>query len=308
MSLIFAFEELFILVVFFLILFYFRRRPACYPPFYSSLTPVGPMALFKNPSQFCDTARKTLTSDVFSCHFFGGQITFVFGESNVKQVMMAPNSKLNFEEALQIFLGTAFGDGMLTAHTVGPQVTVLKKYLKQECLDRYITCSQVLITDLISKRTSQSGEMNIQSFLRELTFQCGSRNFLGDDFLKVLPEYDYDKIFEGFDIGLRILVQFLPAFVLNYKNKCDREAPPNFFESTVLQLKKDKEGIENPSNMFEELVKRHVEPNGPTSADDKVFTNLIKLFVFGSSFNIYNVICFVVREIVKDPKLWSQLQ
>lgn len=302
----FSWFNIFLLVFsIFLYTLFSKPRYSRQPPHCAGWTRFGPSQLFLNPSTFTSEMRKTLKSEIFSCDFFFHRLTFVFGKEYVEKITTSDNHLLNFESSYAPFLSTAFGYGMLNHQTVGPQVEVLKKYLTSKHLQVFVAKSSELIDNFYRSKLGSSGECDLQPLLQEITFQAGARNFLGDQFLAALPNYDYNSIFSGFEIGLRILIQFCPSFIVELKNAYERRKGRTYFEEVVLKLASIP--ITDPQNMLEEIIFRHSQEKGPTQKDDKILTNLVKLFVFGSSFNNYNVICFVVRELVKN-NLWSKLR
>lgn len=320
------------------------------PPICSSWTLLGPLSFFRNPMEFSARKRKEFQSNIFSSFFIFHRVTFVFGEANVAKVTSAENSVLNFEQSYAPFLGAAFGANMLTAYTIEPQVEVLKKYLTYNHLQDYVIKSAKLGSNLLKEKLGSSGKCDLIPVLRDIVFHIGTRNFLGDDFLRTLSNYDFNTIFSGFEqTGFRVIANFLfPQFLLDKMNQAeiDRYAKAKTdFEESVLALAEEKKlkfsrmqhshslgdlnqalettstfkrssttsslltsNKEGPSNMFEELVYRHSEKDGPTLADDQTLTNLAKLFVFGSSFNSYNLLCLVLTAFVNSPEKWQKLR
>lgn len=306
MELLFIFIRAFIFFLFVYVQALFVWRKTNWPTYCPSLTKFGPSAMFRNPIEFTKQKRKEMKTDIFSCYFFFKRITFVFGQDNVYKVTSAPNEVLNFEESYGPFLNATFGSNMLTAYTLQPQVKVLTDYLTYPYLQEYVAKSAKLGSKLISEKFTSADSCNIEPILRDIVFQIGTRNFLGDKFLKALPDYDFKSIFSGFDIGVRLAMYYGPEILTWIKDYYDSCCEQSHFEKIVLELAKEK--ISNPTNMFEEIVYRHSDKDGPTLADDKTLTNLIKLFVFGSSFNSYNLICFILVELIQEPERWQKLK
>jgi cytochrome P450 len=277
-----------------------------WPAFCSSLTKLGPLSLFKNPSTFTDQMRKKFKTDIFSCYFFFKRVTFVFGEENVYKITTAPNEVLNFEESYAPFLSATFGSNMLTSYTLQPQVAVLVKYLTYNHLQEYVVKSSKLVTKLIYEKFSKTDTCNLEPILRDIVFQVGTRNFLGDKFLRALPNYDFKSIFSGFEMGLRLALYYGPSFLTKIKDYYDSKKQQSIFDRVVTEMAKEK--ITNPTNMFEEILYQHDKENSPTLNDDKTLINLVKLFVFGSSFNSYNHICFIIQDLIRNPDKWQKLK
>lgn len=280
-----------------------------FPPICKSLIRLGPYAFFLNPMEFTSQKRKELRSDIFTINFFFKRLTFVFGEENVNRVTDANNEVLNFEESYAPFLGAAFGANMLTSYTIDPQVKVLLKYLSYNHLQDYALKSGRLATRLV-KELGKSGECDIISVLRKIISSVGVRNFLGDDLLQALSEYDFDAIFSGFEqTGLRVAANFGPSCLnkfLDYLERNRYQKVKTSFEKLVLKLAE--KPITEPTNMFEELVFQHKDKNGPTLADDQTLTNLVKLFIFGSFFNSFNLLCCVIIYLIGNPEIVKQLR
>lgn len=300
-----------IVFILFFIQSIFIRPKIKLPPFCSSWTRLGPSSLrHGNPMEFIANKRKELKSNVFSCYFYFHRITFVFGKDNVAAVTSAPNDILNFEESYSPFLGAAFGANMLTAYTIEPQVTVLKKYLDYENLQKFASKSGILASRLIKEKLGPRGECNLVDVIRDVVFSVGVRNFLGDKFLDALNAYDFNTIFSGFEqANIRVAINYGPKFLIklvDYLEKRRYSKIKTEFEKIVLRLAS--EPVTEPSNMLEELVFRHKEKNGPTLADDQTLVNLVKLFVFGSSFNSYNLVCFILTAFIEKKGLWAKLR
>ncbi len=275
------------------------------PPLYQSWTILGPYDLFKNPLKFAAEARKDL-GDIFSCWMLNRKITFVFGKENVLKMTDAKNDELNFEDAYRAFLHMAFGEGVLTRHAAPPQVGVLKKYLADAYLDAYLQPTEALATKIISTTLGESGATDLQKLLRDVSFNVGTRNFLGDDFLEALKDYDYQSIFNGFEMGFRFVAEYLPL-IGKLKGKLDGYKAPSPFAAAIFKLAtKERDG--ESRNMFEEIIAHRSESDGPTMNDDQVLVNLLKIFVFGSAFNGYNMMSYFLRTDVGNKSLWEKLR
>ena len=277
------------------------------PPIYPSLTILGPLELFKNPLEFAKNARKTLGSNIFTVWMLGKKQTFVFGKENVLKLTDAENTELNFEDAYQTFLKMAFGNGILNKRTAPEQITVLKKYLADEYVDSYLTPSYELANNIIQQRLGNTGEVDLQDVLLKTSFSIGARNFLGNDFLVALKDYDYKTIFNGFEMGLQFATEYLPL-VGRLKTIYDKYRAPTPFAKTVIELAKSKGQIKEDHNMFENIVLKQADKNGPTLGDLNIMINLMKIIVFGSGFNGYNMMSYFLRANVGNTELWKKLR
>ncbi|SNW63015.1 Cytochrome P450-like protein [Orpheovirus IHUMI-LCC2] len=283
------------------------------PPIYPSLTILGPMELFKNPLDFARKARSSLGVDVFTVWMLGKKLTFVFGKENVLKLTDAENTELNFEDAYQTFLKMAFGNGILNKKTAPEQVALLKKYLADDYVEGYLEPSYNLAKKIIGERLGDGGEVDIQEVVLKTSFTIGARNFLGTDFLQTLKDYDYKSIFSGFEMGMQFATEYIPL-VGRLKNIYDKYRTPTPFAKAVMQLAKEKEMAKQEGlltedhNMFENAVLRRHDQNGPSKGDDDILINLMKIIVFGSGFNGYNMMSYFLRANVGNEELWNKLR
>lgn len=271
-------------------------------PMFKSLTRVGPLLLFKNPLEFAKQGRK-LHGDVFQCWLMGKKWTFVFGQENVKSIVSAENHVANFESAYQTFLTMAFGRGILTKKTAPKQLPVLQKYLRTKYVQSYIQPTSELIGKMIDERLGQSGEVNLQRLLLDLSFTAGTRNFLGDKFLETLKDYDYETIFGGFEMGGNFVIQYLPFL----KGIIEKLQKPSTFDKAVIAMVENTK-VDEDGNMFELVVQDRNNTDGPTDADDRILINMMKIIVFGSGFNGYNMLSYFFRATLGDDELYRELR
>ena len=141
------------------------------------------------------------------------------------------------------------------------------------------------------------------------SFNVGTRNFLGDDFLEALKVYDYESIFGGFEMWLQLLIKYVP-FAGILKSYLDHFKARSTFAKIALRLAAQKEGKTTRENMFEEIVYQKHEFDGPVEGDEAIMINLLKLFVFGSSFNGYNMMTYFVKSCLNfsATATWKELR
>lgn len=286
-----------------------EKSPPCYP----SRTTFGSSEFFVNPLDFVRQAQHKLGSPIFSTWMAGMQLTFVRGEKNVAALTTCKNDVASFPLGYRYFLLPTFGNHILTERTAGSQIELLNRYLVKTYLDSYILPTQKLVQSLMSKHLSgdshrqpgPKGVIDLRALLMEISFSAGARNFLGSDFLSALEKYDYSKIFGGFEMGARFLLQFIPGtnFLLEQINKV---RPFDDFEKIVHSMSSGRV-IDKPKNVFEDLIKTSHDPNGPTLGKFSVLVNLVKLFVFGTGFNGYNALTFFFRDVLPKKELCQRL-
>lgn len=312
------FIYIFLSVVFYLLYRVFNvnyDKKSNEPPLYQSWSILGPIRLFQNPLKFAEETRRQLGSDIFSCWMLGRKMTFVFNKNNVIQLTDAKNNDLNFESAYATFIRMAFGEGILTRHTAPIQVDVLKKYLNDHYVTEYLKPTQKLATQLICEKLGKSGQIDLQRVLLDVSFTVGARNFLGDDFLVTLTDYDFQSIFNGFEMSMQFIAQYLPfmgSLISWYENK----KPKTSFANAVLRLLKEQKyqefyhhrNVSPPNNMFEEIIYRHSDIHGPSLSQEKILINLMKILVFAGGFNGYNMMTYILRSVLKNRELWLKLR
>ncbi len=273
-------------------------------PLYQSWTTIGPFELIKNPLEFVRKARDQLKTPIFSSWILGQKIVFVTGKENVLKVTDAKKEILDFGSAYRNFLQMAFGKGILTEHTLDPQVKILVSYLGDSYLNAYLEPTAILARKIIFETLGEKGKTDITQLLLKTSFNVGTRNFLGDDFLEALKVYDYESIFGGFEMGLQFLTEYVPlAGVLkSYLDNFNVFTIRSTFAKVALKLAAQKGGKTNRENMFEEIVYQKHELDGPVEGDEAVMINLLKIFVFGSAFNGYNMMTYFIKSCLVATK------
>ncbi|ARA71998.1 hypothetical protein BNJ_00166 [Kaumoebavirus] len=252
----------------------------------------------------------------------GRKLTFVFGKQNVLKLTDADNYEMNFESAYGTFLKMAFGNGILTRQSAPVQVNVLKRFFENKYLESYLAPSRKIAVETLEKRLRSpfpgrisaavlgkrmDGAIDLQQVILETSFTIGARNFLGDEFLKALSDYDYKSIFNGFEMGLQFATEYIPG-VARLKEIYDSRQPLTPFAKAVLNIANSTTHPVEDKNMFECILSSRSDPNGPSLSSDKVLVNLMKIIVFGSGFNGYNMMSYFLRANAGNRELWASLR
>lgn len=272
------------------------------PPFEPSLTSMGPKALFANPLEFVPAQYSKHKTNAFSCHMLGGIVTFVQGRENVELVTKAPEEQLQFAEAYSLFL-RAFGRGILTHVTAPKQVALLKRYLTVDHLKNYVDVGYPLVRELLAKNMPEkSGRIDLSQLLLSVTFRAATRNFLGEEMLKsgILEIYEYGNVFGSFELAANAVTLLMP-WLNGTRAWIERNwLKPDQFSTIVKRLAAQvpQEYRDNPRNVFEDIVSHSEEKDGQTMGDKDVMVGLSKFFMFGTSFNSFNMMNFLVREVI----------
>lgn len=281
------------------------------PPCYSSYTRLGPLEFFRNPLDFARKARKQLNSDVFSCWMLGKKMVFVCSKSHVMELTEANDNIMNFSRAYSTFIGMAFGDGVLTPISAGPQLQILKTYLTDTYVDSYVQQSYELARRLIFERMPDSGTIDLSKLLLDVSFNVGTNNFLGKLGLEALKDYEYNSIFNGFEMGMQFVTEFIP-FSSRIKAVYDKFKPMSKFSSAILKLASNSQAYEQDNMLTAVLAAYHDKHEAAPTFDKLV--NLCKIICFGSGFNGYNMLSYFFRHTLpgnndKDKReLYSQLR
>lgn len=281
------------------------------PPCYNSYTKLGPFEFFRNPLEFARKARAELNSDVFSCWMLGKKMVFVCSKDNTIKLTEAEDNIMNFSRAYSTFIGMAFGDGVLTPTVAGDQLNILKTYLTDTYVESYIQPSYELARKLINKRMGSSGTIDLSKLLLEVSFTVGTRNFLGELGVEALKDYEYDSIFNGFEMGMQFVTEFIP-FSSHLKGICDKVKPKSKFSSAIQRLVDNPLAYEQNNMLAGVLLAYHDKANAVPTFDKLV--NLCKIICFGSGFNGYNMMSYFFRNTLpqqgdKDKKqLYEELR
>lgn len=262
------------------------------PPCYNSYTRLGPLEFFRNPLEFARKARKELNSDVFSCWMLGKKMVFVCSKDNAIKLTEADDNIMNFSRAYSTFIGMAFGDGVLTPTVAGGQLNILKTYLTDTYVESYIQPSYELARKLINERMVTSGTIDLSKLLLEVSFTVGTRNFLGKPGLEALKDYEYDSIFNGFEMGMQFVTEFIP-FSSKLKGVYDKVKPPSKFYSAIHKLSTDP-SVHTEDNMLVGVLTEYLNKSHVVPTFDKL-VNLCKIICFGSGFNGYNMLSYFFR-------------
>lgn len=288
-----------------------KKHPKA-PPFEPSITSMGPKQLFANPLEFVPEQYAKHQTNAFSCHMLGGIVTFVRGKENVERVTKAPEEHLQFAEAYALFL-RAFGRGILTHQTATKQVALLKRYLRVENLIDYVNVGYPLVREVLSKAMpDKSGHVDLSQLLLSVTFRAATRNFLGEEILKsgILESYEYGKVFGSFELAANAITLLMP-WLNGTRAWIERNwMRPNEFSTVVQRLANEVTvaRLANPSNVFEDIVSRRKDKDGPTMGDKDVMVGLVKFFVFGTGFNSFNMMNYFVREVITLDALQRQFE
>lgn len=275
----------------------------------------------------------------------GSKVTYVLGVENTKVIVKAKSDVLSFASAYKPFLLGAFGYGVLNEQTCPRQVGLLNKYLKVNYLPIYITASHILVNNLLDKlipttargittsssldslpvpgnpssslsSSSSYSDMSIeveekkeykvydlQPILLALGFNVGVRNLLGEECLSFLKDFDYKGIFDAFELTsvLRGIISEYSPLKLRKETDFDRLVD-KIIDTTNIPADVV------PKNTFQDMIKEKHNPEGYTLGRRDVLKNQIKIFIFGSSFNGYNTLCYTFRKIINDPALLDKLK
>lgn len=277
------------------------KSPPCYP----SLTTFGPKEFLKSPLEFVRKAEVEMETNIFSIWMAGVKITFIRGFNNVDELTRLTNEVASFPLGYSYFLIPTFGNHILSEHTAGSQIELLKRYLTKSYFESYLIPSQNLVKQLLQQHLPSEGVVDLSDIFRRISFSVGARNMLGDEFVPVIDKYDFDNIFGGFEMGARFIMQFVPgsSFLLDQLSKF--KSPDNF-EQAVLELSRERV-ITDPHNVFEDLIKTSGDPTGPAVGKTSVMISILKLFVFGTGYNSYNALTYLFRDILFDPELCQRL-
>ncbi len=283
----------------------YRKDPVPKVPRYRSWTKIGPLQLFRNPLNFVRSARQELGVPIFQSCMLGRTTTFVTGREAVNRLTSAGDDVMNFADAYSTFIRMAFGDGVLTRKSAPAQFAIMKNYLHIQYVNSYLQPSYDLATKLLSQKLPSRGVVDLQNILLQVSFAVGSRNFLGDDFLSALENYDYQSIFNGFEMGMQFVTEFVP-FASKIKSVFDRFKAPSKFDLAVRRLSSDPKQREK-DNMFGAILQDYFGDKASVSTFQHL-SNLTKIICFGSGFNGYNMMSTMFRSILGNPALLQELR
>ncbi len=274
--------------------------PVKQPPKMPGALPLlGHMLKFgKNPFLYMVTLRNTL-GEIGEFRMFHQKMVLMTGPEANEAFFRAPDAQLDQSQAYKI-MTPIFGKGVVfdaPPHKKDQQLKMLMPVLRDKPMRGY---AQVIVQEVeqMIANWSDTGEIDLLEFMKELTIYTSSHCLLGDEFRYELNE-EFAKIYHDLEKGVNPLAFVFPNLPLPVFRRRDK-ARARLQELVTGIIAKRAQKAEKSEDAFQLLIESKYDDGSHLSAHE--ITGMLIGTIFAGHHTTAGTAAWTLLELARRPE------
>jgi sterol 14-demethylase len=269
------------------------------PKMPGALPLLGHMLKFgKNPFLYMVTLRNTL-GEIGEFRMFHQKMVLMTGPEANEAFFRAPDAQLDQSQAYKI-MTPIFGKGVVfdaPPHKKDQQLKMLMPVLRDKPMRGY---AQVIVQEVeqMIANWSDTGEIDLLEFMKELTIYTSSHCLLGDEFRYELNE-EFAKIYHDLEKGVNPLAFVFPNLPLPVFRRRDK-ARARLQELVTGIIAKRAQKAEKSEDAFQLLIESKYDDGSHLSAHE--ITGMLIGTIFAGHHTTAGTAAWTLLELARRPE------
>ncbi len=277
-----------------------QHSPHKTPPKMSGGLPlIGHMLTFgKNPFDYMMRLRNTL-GEIGEFQLFHQEMVLLTGPEGNEAFFRAPDAQLDQNEAYKV-MTPIFGKGVIfdaPPHIKDQQLKMLMPVLRDKPMRTY---SQVIVKEVEEaiKDWGETGEVDLLSFMKQLTIYTSSHCLLGDEFRYELNE-EFAKLYHDLEKGMAPIAFIFPNLPIPVLRRRDK-ARVRLQELVTQIIEKRAQKTEKSDDAFQMLIDTRYEDGSRLSANE--ITGMLIGTLFAGHHTTAGTATWIALELARHPE------
>ncbi len=260
---------------------------------------IGHMLKFgKNPFEYMTLLRNKL-GEIGEFRLFHQEMVLLTGPEGNEAFFRAPDDQLDQNEAYKV-MTPIFGKGVVfdaPPHIKDQQLKMLMPVLRDKPMRTY---SKIIVQEVEEAiaNWSESGEVDLLEFMKQLTIYTSSHCLLGDEFRYELNE-EFAKLYHDLENGmhpLAFIFPYLPIPILRRRDK----ARVRLQELVTEIIEKRAKKTEKSDDAFQMLIDTRYEDGSALSPHE--ITGLLIGTLFAGHHTTAGTAAWITLELARNPE------